>query len=254
MSEMNKLGIIIQARTGSSRLPQKMILPFYDGKGILDILLSRLRTAGFEDQIIVATTANGRDDVISEIANHNNVRCYRGDEDDVLMRFIGAAKEYGISQIVRICADNPFLDMSALKKLIELGSKSDYDYLSFCTSANLPTIKTHFGFWAEYTTLAALEKVACHTNDAFHHEHVTIYIYTHPNEFKIKLLQIDNTLESKTIRLTIDTLTDFQIQQDIFKDIFEKKPNFALLDVVDYLDKHPSLYEVMNREIDQNKK
>lgn len=251
---MNKLGIIIQARTGSSRLPQKMILPFYDGKGILDILLSRLRVAGFGDQVIVATTTNGRDDVISKIAKNNNVRCYRGNEDDVLIRFIGAAKEYGVSQIVRICADNPFLDMSALRKLIEIGLKSDYDYLSYCTSANVPTIKTHFGFWSEYTTLAALEKVASLTDDNFHHEHVTIYIYTHPNEFKIELMPIDNMLENKTIRLTIDTLMDFQTQQIIFKDIYGKKPNFALHDVVEYLDKHPFLYEVMNQEIRQNKK
>lgn len=251
---MNNLGIIIQARTGSTRLPQKMVLPFYNKQGILDVLISRLQAAGFGNKIIIATTSNDRDNVINEIAKQKNVHCYRGDENDVLARFIGAARKYEVSKIIRICADNPFLDMKSLQALIESGIESDYEYVSFCTSSNIPTIKTHFGFWAEYTTLNTLERVALSTKEKTDHEHVTIYIYTHPNDFKLKLIPINPTLESKTIRLTIDTLTDFRIQQEIFRHIYDAKPNFGISDVIEYLDLHSNLYEIMNNIIQQNKK
>ena len=152
---MNKLGIIIQARTGSTRLPSKMILPFYGNDGILSILLSRLTQCKLADSIIVATTSSSPDDAICDLVREHRVKCFRGDENDVLDRFIQAARYYGISKIIRICADNPFLDIESLDSLILASENIDADYVSFCTSNHTPTIKTHFGFWAEYVTLAA---------------------------------------------------------------------------------------------------
>ena len=102
---MNKLGIIIQARTGSTRLPSKMILPFYGNDGILSILLSRLTQCKLADSIIVATTSSSPDDAICDLVREHRVKCFRGDENDVLDRFIQAARYYGISKIIRICAD-----------------------------------------------------------------------------------------------------------------------------------------------------
>ena len=147
---MNKLGIIIQARTGSTRLPSKMILPFYGNDGILSILLSRLTQCKLADSIIVATTSSSPDDAICDLVREHRVKCFRGDENDVLDRFIQAARYYGISKIIRICADNPFLDIESLDSLILASENIDADYVSFCTSNHTPTIKTHFGFWAEY--------------------------------------------------------------------------------------------------------
>ena len=81
---MNKLGIIIQARTGSTRLPSKMILPFYGNDGILSILLSRLTQCKLADSIIVATTSSSPDDAICDLVREHRVKCFRGDENDVL--------------------------------------------------------------------------------------------------------------------------------------------------------------------------
>ena len=130
----------------------------------------------------------------------------------------------------------------------------DADYVSFCTSNHTPTIKTHFGFWAEYVTLAALELVARKTAEKVYHEHVTNYIYTHPNDFKIILNPIPADLEKRTIRLTIDTLTDFRIQQKIFQAVFEVNPRFTIKDVVSYLDGHACLYATMDEIIKSNQK
>ena len=251
---MHKSAIIIQARTGSTRLPSKMILPFFGDKGILGILLSGLRQCGLTDRVIVATTTNSRDDVICDLAGRDGIKCYRGDEDDVLNRFIQAAEHYNVSKIIRICADNPFLDLRSLDELIRIGENTDADYVSYCTSDRIPTIKTHYGFWAEYVTLAALKRVVQQTGEKTYHEHVTNYIYTHPSCFKIELTPIPADLEHRTIRLTIDTLADFQIQQKIFEEVFHADPDFGLSDVVSYLDKHNDLYAAMDGIIKSNQK
>ena len=251
---MNEFGIIIQARTGSTRLPSKMVLPFYGDNGILDILLSRLGRCELADNIIVATTKATYDDVICDLTLSHGLKCYRGDEEDVLDRFIQAARNYNISKIIRICADNPFLDIESLNSLIRTCKNLDADYVSFCTGDHTPTIKTHYGFWAEYVSLSALEYVARETNEKVYHEHVTNYIYTHCDDFKIILNMIPSDLEKRTIRLTIDTLADFHIQQKIFREIFDATPDFGINDVVSYLDAHADLYTTMDEIIKSNQK
>ncbi len=117
-------GIIIQARTGSTRLPNKMILPFYNGKGILQILLERIKKK-YNNQytIILATTTNKNDEKIAEIGEKTGVEIYRGSENDVLKRFINAALSYNIFGIIRVCADNPLLDVNHIENLIQIGEK-----------------------------------------------------------------------------------------------------------------------------------
>lgn len=212
------LGIIIQARTGSSRLPNKMILPFYKNFGILEILLKRLIN-NINCKIIVATTTNNRDNIIEEITTNSNCICYRGSEDDVILRFIEAAKYNGVTKIIRICADNPFLDMESLKALIDYCSNKDEDYISYITSKGVPTIKTHYGFWAKYTTLEVLMRVNALTNEKIYHEHVTNYIYEHSDMFKTNFIKIPVWIENKSIRLTLDTKEDFAMQQIIFNSV-----------------------------------
>lgn len=248
------LGIIIQARTGSTRLPQKMLLPFYNGFSVLELLLTRLKNNISETNIIVATTINRADDEIFSIATKHNVTCFRGDENDVLNRFINAAKENKISRIIRICADNPFLDILSLKVLIEKFSMSSCDYMSFSTSDGIPTIKTHYGFWAEAVTLEALEKVSELTNEKLYHEHVTNYIYTHKANFRCQFIEIDREVEQMRIRLTLDTLSDFEMQKEIYSVLVETNNEFSIKHVIDVLNKHPKFFEIMNEQIQLNSK
>lgn len=250
----NNLGIIIQARTGSTRLPSKMILPFYNGQGIFEILLTRLIDAGLGDIVVVATTNQQQDDIIYDIAHRKNIKTFRGDENDVLDRFIQTASQYHIDQIIRVCADNPFLDILALKELINFGTHTPADYISYCTSTHTPTIKTHYGFWAEYTSLSALKTVKSLTTKSLYHEHVTNYIYTHPTNFKIELHPIPIEIEQHDIRLTLDTLTDFQIQQTIFETIYKNNPQFQIKDILNYLNEHTDYYTIMRETIKANQK
>ena len=91
------LGIVIQARTGSTRLPNKMLLPFHASKGILELLLEKLRNSFNNLPIIVATTTNNRDDVIVELCLKNKIKYFRGSENNVLQRFIDVANKFSLT-------------------------------------------------------------------------------------------------------------------------------------------------------------
>ena len=130
---MSNTKIIIQARTGSTRLPRKMILPFYENEGIFSLLLKKLTSAFDKNDIILATSVNENNDVLVEIAEKYGINYFRGSENDVLQRFIDAAKEFNAENIIRVCADNPFLDIFYIELLIEKFEKFNCDYLSYIT-------------------------------------------------------------------------------------------------------------------------
>ena len=252
---MNEAKIIIQARTGSTRLPQKMILPFYENEGIFSLILKRLTSAINKEDIILATSTNVNNDVLENIAKNNGVNCFRGSENDVLQRFIDAANEFNAKKIIRVCADNPFLDLEFLNFLLDNFKKSDYDYMSFMTSHGTPTIKTHYGFWAEAVTLNALKKVKSMTDENLYHEHVTNFIYANPNDFNIKFFNIPEEIDSHDdIRLTIDTKIDFDTQKEIFNIIYKKNPSFNSSDVVAFLNENQQYMKIMRDEILKNQK
>lgn len=251
----NKCGIIIQARTGSTRLPRKMALPFYEGKGILQLLLERIRAAVPEGtEVVVATTDAAGDDVICDIARDCGCRIFRGSEEDVLSRFIGAAGHYGLDRVLRICADNPFLDMDCMLNILRLLSDGVADYYAYATSAGLPSMKTHYGFWCEGVRVDALRRVAGLTSEKLYHEHVTNYIYAHPEIFSLSFTQIPPQLDSnRRIRLTLDTAEDFAMQQQIYARVMQLG-GISTDRVMQVLESDPAYYERMEQQIKSNSK
>ena len=253
---MKKLGMIIQARTGSSRLPRKMILPFYKDKSILDIILSRLTIVSDKRHVPVtlATTELSDDDVLVGIAKKYNISCFRGSSTDVLKRFIDAAEQFHYEGIIRICGDNPFLSADFLTELIlEIISDDDNpDYISFCTSTNIPAIRTHYGFFCEYVRFDALEAVTKVTVEEVYHEHVTNYIYSHPHMFKCRFIKIPTYIEKLPVRLTIDTQTDFEISRNIYNYLLINKLSVEPENIIDYLETQPELLKLMQIEINKN--
>jgi spore coat polysaccharide biosynthesis protein SpsF len=251
---MQPFSIIIQARTGSIRMPQKVILPFYQSRSIIEIILERLLNT-CQVPVILATTTSPSDDLLAEVASRYPVKLFRGPEDNVLERFILAAEKYKCKNIVRVCADNPFLNASSINQLIENFSKTPADYMSFVFSEDRPSIKTHFGFFAEITHIEALKKVASLVNEKLYLEHVTNFLYTHPGLFDIRFLKAPDIIFSrKDIRLTLDTPKDFALQQQIFSGLSQQNSNFAIPEIVGYLDQRPELLAKMSQEIRKNEK
>lgn len=246
-------GIIIQARLGSTRLPRKILREFYGGKTLLETVISNLQKV-VGTKIIVATSVNPNNDVLETFLNERNITVFRGSEDDVLGRFIGAAEANGIDGIVRICSDNPFLDWRGVTALIEKSKTSDADYIGYRINET-PSIRTHFGFWGEYVTLAALKRVAAATDEKLAHEHVTIHIYTHPKDFKCDWIECPDFLRNRNdIRLTVDNIEDFENAQEVYKTLIEINPDFGLEDVVEYIDGHIELRDSMKKMIENNQK
>lgn len=247
-----KIGFIIQARTGSTRLPNKMLIPFYEDKTILTIILKRLKTSFQSIPIIVATTTEEKDSEIVKMVESENVVCFRGSENDVLQRFIDAADNSGLDAVVRICADNPFLSMKKIKELLEYSSKSDSDYISFTKRDGTPSIKTHYGFWAEYVTVSTLKRVAALTSEKLYHEHVTNYVYSNPKVFKIDFLPIDDYIEESQIRLTVDTQEDFFVAKEIYNQLMNNKFDVEPENIIPLVS--DKFKDIMQIQIDKNSK
>ena len=251
-----KISFVLQARMGSTRLPKKMAMIFFDNKTILELILSKLNKTFPTIPKYLATSINSDDDILANLASKNNCMVYRGNENDVLSRFTGVAKENDITNIIRICCDNPFLDMLEMKRLINYAEQfNDVDYISFKVN-NLPSIKTHFGFWAEFITVSALNKITSYTNEALFHEHVTNYIYENENLFFVKFLDVSKSLEGKKdIRMTIDTIADFDLLSEIYLKIFnDMGDEFTIIDIISFLDRNEEYKFKMKEQIELNSK
>ncbi len=199
---VNDIGIIIQARMGSTRLPGK-VLKLINGQPLLSHVLNRLSSLKNSVDIVIATSIEPSDDVILDYCNKYNVSCFRGSETDVLSRYYDCAKKNKFNHIVRLTADNPFTDIEELEHLIDvhLREKNDYTH-SF---GDLP-----IGVGAEIFTFNALESSHFEGHDENHREHVNEYIQERPNIFKIYQLDIPNEKKCSKLRLTVDTEDDYK--------------------------------------------
>jgi spore coat polysaccharide biosynthesis protein SpsF len=250
----NNLSFIIQARVNSSRLPSKILLPFFNDKTVFDLLIEKLQDNFPTIPIIIATSTDKTNDVLQTIALEKKVMIFKGDENDVLSRFIEAADKFNIENAIRICSDNPFLDVEELQKLIDFVQANNYDYVSFCIDG-IPSIKTHFGFWAEYVSIEALKKVNAITQSSFYHEHVTNYIYENSEFFTIRFLQPDSSITGiKDVRMTLDTQNDFKILSEIYSILSMKYDHFGINEIISFLNDNPYYKIEMKTQIKNNSK
>jgi len=232
----------------STRLPGKILKPFYNGLSILEIQLERIKLALPEYKIIVATTTNQADKAVEAVCKELDVDCFRGSENDVLQRFIDCASLYNAKRVVRVCSDNPFLDKESLKFLLKMDLDASVDYLSYCDVNGTPAIRTHWGLFAEVVSLEALEQVVSETGDIFYHEHVTNYIYGHSSKFNVSLVDAPPAIYNREdLRFTIDTRTDFEAMQKLYK----VAGNYNLEMLVEVLDSSPTIKKSMKEGIDK---
>jgi spore coat polysaccharide biosynthesis protein SpsF len=214
---MKSTRIIIQARTGSTRMPRKVALPFFAGKSIFELMTENLLKHFHYSEILLATTESRGDDELVLLAHSLGIEIFRGDEHDVLKRFVEAAKSTEAQYLVRVCADNPFLLADMIEPLLEELKTSGCDYVSYKDAAGTPVIKTHWGLFAEAVSLSALLRVQELTTDMQYREHVTNYIYQHPESFKVKLFDLPPVFRGReNYRFTLDTPVDFELLQTLY--------------------------------------
>ena len=248
---MNNLGVIVQARTSSARLPNKVVLPFYRNKSIIEIIIEKLKKLDLK--IYVATSKKKSDDIIEKICNKVRVTCYRGDEHNVLSRFILIAEQNNLSHAVRVCCDNPFINIELLNKLIlNFKSNHDADYISYFDNLNNPSIKSHVGIFCEIFSYKSMKLINSLTMDQNHLEHATSYIYENPKKFKIIKIKKPILLNNKWLRLTVDTKDDFDVVSRIFNNF--KGDRDSIKDLIHFIKNDEQLIEKMTYNINTNKK
>jgi len=238
-----KVVIIDQARMASTRLPGKVLKPVL-GKPLLEYQIERLRRVRRADELVIATTTNASDDMLVDFCRERGVKVYRGSEQDVLSRFYGAAIEAGADVVVRITADCPIIDPAVVDQIIGyyLAHREEYDYV-----ANKQVLTFPRGMDTEVFSFSALESAYREGVLEYEREHVTPFLYGHPERFKIgQWFFRENRGDD---RWTVDTPEDFDLLSRIIEALYPKNPEFTLEDVLELLNKHPDWRQINSHVI-----
>ena len=242
MSSPN-VGIIVQARMTSTRLPGKILKTLSENVTILELLLKRLKLSKLSNSIIVATTKNEIDRPIIEIAKINNIQFFLGEEFNVLERYYIAARKFKIGLIVRITSDCPFVDPIMIDDMISFYKKNRYDFI-YNVAEDLTNIP--IGFDIEIFSFETLKKVYKNAKSEKDKEHVTSYINCHPNQFSIFYYNDENIKKIDGLRLTIDYPEDLILCREIFKRLTESRKfaDFSIHDIYEIIEKEPQLMDI----------
>lgn len=243
-----KIGAIIQARTSSTRLPQKVLkpLPFNSKTNVLQQVIRRVSKSKLIDEIIIATTTHDEDEKIVEVAKKENIKFYKGSLENVLERYYDAALENSLDVVVRITSDCPCADANIIDEIIKKHIDSDADYTSNTLTRGFPR-----GIDAEVINFSVLEKAYENATDKFEKEHVTPFIYkTHPEDFKI--VQYETKNDKSDIRITLDTPQDYALLCSVYDNLYDENKFFSLEDIIELFDNKPYLKDI-NSEITQKK-
>jgi len=237
---------IMQARTGSTRLPEK-ILKKIKKKTVLQHDIDRVLKAKNIDKLVIATTERFEDDVIINIAKNNSVGYFRGSENDVLSRYYFAAKKYNAEIVIRITSDCPLIDPEIIDNMvnefIKLRCIENLDYLSNKIKMTYPR-----GLDVEVFSFEALEKTFREATQKFEKEHVTPYIYLNPKKFRIK--NYENDRDYSMLRWTLDTEEDFLLIKTIYDQLYDKNKIFLFKDILRCVQDNPKISK-LNEHIKQ---
>lgn len=235
---------IIQARCGSTRFPNK-VFAIIDGKPLLWHVVNRLKYATKIDDIIVATTVSEKDDKIEEWCKENNVHCFRGSEDNVLNRYYSASEAFPSDYVVRITADDPFKEPKVIDAVVTKLMEEGYDHVTNNLPPSFPE-----GLDCEAFKKSALDRSEREAETAFEREHVTQYIYHHPEIFKIG--NVSNGENLSYLRWTVDKDVDFEMVKAVYVHRNPANKGILLMDeILDILKVNPEI-EKINSEVERS--
>jgi len=231
--------IVIQARTGSTRLPNKVMMPLA-GAPLLQRMIERVQTVSGRNEIVVATTIDESDEPIRTLCKKINVNCFSGHPTDLLDRHYKAAKEEHADIIVKIPSDCPLIDPSVIGQVLQFNSQSNnfYDYVSNLHPATFPD-----GNDVEVMTFESLEVAWFEAEKIYEREHTTPFIWENPERFKIGNLEWESGLNySMSHRWTIDYPEDYEFIKIIYDELWtNRNPNFSLDEILELLETKPKI-------------
>lgn len=245
---------IIQARMTSTRLPGKILKDFSNGVNMLDLQLQALQKTIPLSHIYIATTTNPEDDPVYE-RYHQICNVYRGDEADVLSRFLDITRSSRADHVIRVSSDNPFILPEGIRYLVEDHIKKNADYTTF-TIEELPSMLVPNGFYVEVISAKALLDIETKANER-EKEHVTYALYTRlKSDYQINLIDVNELnpiLNNKHFRFSVDTPEDFEFIDQLIQalDIGHEIDMTVIENVIAYVDQHHLLTQMQQ---ESNKK
>lgn len=215
-----RVGVFLQARLGSTRLPQKVLLPLKDGN-VLQHALRSLRK--IKADVYALLTDHNSGSVLEQYAVGEGFNLFMGPEDDVLRRFTSAIHFFKVDRVIRATGDNPLVSWRLASEILELHEKKRADLSHFI---NIP-----LGTGVEAVEADALLAAEDESADPYEHEHITAFLYRHPERFTI--LEIEGPVGCilPGRRVTLDTDSDYQLIRNIYSDLYVNEP-IAAEDIV----------------------
>ena len=234
---------VVNVRMGSSRLPGKVLRTVH-GAPLLQHLLSRLRLTRMLDRITVATSVLQENDPIAAFCAEHGVACFRGSEDDVLKRTLGALQSAGARIGVVVFGDGPLVDPQIIDETIAcyVRSAPRYDFVGNDLTTTYPP-----GMEVEVFPIAALADADRRCEDAAVREHSTLFIRQNPGLYHLHNLSAPPELCRPELELEVDTQADLDVVAAIIGQ-FAGRCDFHLAEVIAFLDAHPEI-AVANRDV-----
>jgi len=223
---------IVQARMGSSRLPGKVLMDLA-GETVLARVVRRASRAALVDQVVVATSWCPMDDAVVSECIRLGVDHFRGSESDVLDRYYRCAQKFSAGLVVRITADCPLIDAALVDLTIASFRKEACDYASNALVPGYPR-----GLDVEVFTMSALSRAWHDARKAYEREHVSPYLYEHPELFR--LVSVNADCDHSDLRWTLDTVEDFELLRAIYARLRDGD-NFRWEDVLQIVEREPQL-------------
>ncbi len=241
-----KIVAVIQVRMGSTRLPGKVMKEVV-GKPVLELLIERLGHSKLINQIVVATTSHKKDDVIVDLCNKLGIDYFRGSEDDVMGRVLGALKQYGADAGVEIYGDCPLIDPSIVDSIIQyyIRNIGKYDFVSNDLKTTYPP-----GLETEVYSASAFADAADRTSDPEIREHSTLYMRQHPELYRLHNIEAPPDLHYPETYIELDTPEDFKVIKTIYESLYGEGNVFSAQEILDFLKQNPHIAE-QNRRVER---
>lgn len=236
MDDLKPIWAVVAGRMGSSRLPGKTMANLA-GRPSLAHIVDRLQRVEELDGVVIATTEGELDAPIRRLAQELHVPCFSGSEIDVLGRTLWAARSVGAATIVQVTGDCPLVEPRVVREVLETFARERPDYAS-----NVLGDETYpVGLDVEVFTTSLLEEVDRHTADPHDREHVSKFIYEHPDDYRLLGITAQGADRRPDLRVCIDTQADHEVVGAIYEALWTKQPDFTIEDVIAFLDANPEL-------------
>lgn len=239
---MNKLPAILavlQARMSSTRLPGK-VMRLIEGRPMLGRHLDRLKRCTMIDELTVATSEEPSDDPIAAFCNSEGIACFRGPLTDVLARFEGAVAQYpSVNHVVRLTGDCPLADPAIIDDIVRTHLAGNFDYTANTLAPRVPD-----GLDAEVMTRTALSIMVAEAAEAYEREHVTPFLYRHPDRFRVHFVHSET--DQSLVRWTVDTPEDFRLVEAVFRELLPGGP-FGSGEIAALLQRRPDIASLNQR-------